>query len=163
MTTKEYNKAYYEANKEKWKEYNYPEKHNKLAREYYHRNKEVLSQKKREWDENHYEWNLWAQTKRRAKREGIYWDLKQEDIVIPLICPFLKCPLTRTQGKGLVWSNASVDRIDNSKGYTKDNIMIISRMANSMKQHATQEQLLQFAFSIIEMHRQNQIQDDDHD
>jgi len=152
MGTKEYHKAYYQANKDKWKTYNEPEKHNRLGRESYARNAERLNKKKQQWDSEHFEWVLWSQTKRRAAQCGIEWDLKVEDIVIPETCPYLETPLTRIRGQGIVWTNASVDRIDNSRGYTKDNIMIISRFANSMKQNATLDQLKIFARNTLKLH-----------
>lgn len=152
MGTKEYHKTYYELNKLKWKVYNYPEKHNRLAREYYHKHKTMLNPKKRQWDEDNFEWVLWSSCRRRARYEDLNFQLDVSDIIIPKVCPYLNILLTRTQGEGVVWSNASVDRIDNSKGYTNDNIMIISRMANSMKQHATKEQLLTFAKNVLKLH-----------
>jgi hypothetical protein len=36
----------------------------------------------------------------------------------------------------------SIDRIDNNKGYTKDNIMVISRRANILKKDATFDELI---------------------
>lgn len=75
-----------------------------------------------------------------------------EDIDIPETCPMLGMPLTTTQGEGVVWSNASVDRIDNTKGYVKGNVQVVSRLANSMKQHATPEQLVAFAKAILKQY-----------
>lgn len=149
-----YNKEYYKNNKHKWKR-DTPEKkarHAQLVKESAERHKESRRKKHDEWTENNYAHSLWLQTRRRAKYNEIYWDLEISDIQIPEICPYLLMPLTSTQGQGVVWSNASVDRIDNSKGYTKDNIEIISRMANSMKQHATKNQLINFAKRILSVY-----------
>lgn len=42
-------------------------------------------------------------------------------------------------------------REDSTKGYIKDNIQVISYLANVMKSHATDAELLQFAHGVIGM------------
>lgn len=144
-------------------------KKNQTNSEYYHRNKErILSKLREDWPtyymdnkerlkqqairyrEKNYEFHLYRLIRNRCKEKKIEFTINVEDIIIPEVCPYLKIPLTRTQGHGVVWTNASVDRVDPSKGYTKENIQVISKKANLMKAHATQEELLQFAKSILE-------------
>ena len=57
-----------------------------------------------------------------------------------------KCPIMRsTFRRGEPRKNSpSLDRIDSTKGYTPDNIQIISDLANKMKQNATPEELERF-------------------
>jgi len=44
----------------------------------------------------------------------------------------------------------SIDAINPKKGYTPDNIQVLSMKANAMKNSASQEELLQFANWILE-------------
>ena len=62
-----------------------------------------------------------------------------------------KCPIMGTEfrvGEPRM-DSPSLDRIDNNKGYTLDNIQIISNLANNMKQNATDDQLKLFAQWIL--------------
>lgn len=104
---------------------------------------------KRKWIEENQAKHLLNSTKQNAKAQGREWNLTLEDIVIPERCPYLDVPLTNIQGQGIVWTNASVDRIDSSLGYVKGNIEVVSRLANLMKQGATQEQLIKFAKGVL--------------
>lgn len=55
-----------------------------------------------------------------------------DDIVIPSECPVLGIPLFFTPGK-CTWNTPTIDRFDNSKGYTQENIRVISWRANYLK------------------------------
>ncbi len=90
--------------------------------------------------------------KRRAKQKGIEFNLELEDISGVVVCPVFGFELERSNGNASKRS-PSVDRIDPNKGYTKDNIQVISQLANNMKQDATPEQLLMFADWIYKTYK----------
>ncbi len=48
-------------------------------------------------------------------------------------------------------AQAYQDRIDSANGYTKDNIQVISSIANRMKWNATKEQLLTFCKGVLSL------------
>jgi hypothetical protein len=78
--------------------------------------------------------------KKRAKDNNLDFDLDINDIVLPDKCPILNIDLKFNEGK--VKNNSySIDRIDNSKGYIKGNIQIISFKANTIKSFATLEEI----------------------
>lgn len=91
---------------------------------------------------------LWKYAKARCAYTGMAFDLCVDDIVIPDVCPYFKTAFVMTN-KQLA---ASLDRIDSTKGYTKDNIRVISYMANRMKSNATEEQLIAFAKGVLDVH-----------
>jgi hypothetical protein len=87
---------------------------------------------------------IFSRTRSRALLKGYEFNLQKEDIIIPEYCPILGIKIEIGNKKN--YSNSpSIDRIDNSKGYTKDNIQIISMKANTMKNSATNEELHRFA------------------
>ena len=96
----------------------------------------------------HQEVRLYYCAKQRARRDGLEFTITVDDIIIPELCPLLGVPITNVSGQGRVQTNASIDRKDPSKGYTPDNIWVISDLANRMKQDATPEQLVAFANNV---------------
>ena len=94
--------------------------------------------------------------KHRALQKGYEFDLTVEDIVIPTHCPILGIKLVNYFGTGIRGGrpdSPSCDRIDNTEGYVKGNIQIISHLANQMKSSATPEELLKFAQWIKETYK----------
>lgn len=83
---------------------------------------------------------LWSSAKRRAKQKGLEFDIEVSDILIPELCPILDIPLFFTEGQKTP-NTPSVDRVDNSKGYIKGNVKVISQKANTLKSSATLEQV----------------------
>lgn len=122
---KAYHHKWRKQNPEKWAEYHkswrtkYPENHKDNYRL-------VPIEKK-----------IYYAIKSKCKSRGIEFDLDFEDIVFPDVCPVLGLPLDRRDSN----HTPSVDRVDPTKGYTKNNIAIISLRANRMKQDATKEEL----------------------
>ena len=82
---------------------------------------------------------LLAAIKQRAKKKDIPFDLELSDLTPPNYCPVLGLKLE--YGHSNRDSSPSVDRIDNSKGYTKDNIIIVSCKANRIKNNASIDDL----------------------
>lgn len=95
---------------------------------------------------------------RRAKRRAILFNrefaLSLEDIEVPEYCPAIGIPLKVVTGRsGGGQGSPSLDRIDNDRGYVKDNVQVISRLANQMKADASPEQLLKFADWIYRVYK----------
>jgi hypothetical protein len=88
--------------------------------------------------------------KKSAKERGIYFDLSINDLDIPEYCPLLGLKLTFEYAYDTKDSYYTVDRIDSSMGYVKDNIQILSYKANTMKNNATYDELMTFAKNILE-------------
>lgn len=88
--------------------------------------------------------------KHSAKRRNLEFNLEYTDIELPLTCPILNVPLAY-KGNFQDPFYATIDRIDNSKGYIKGNIMVLSRLANCMKNSATNEQLKTFCINITKI------------
>lgn len=83
----------------------------------------------------------------RAKGKGLECTITVDDIILPEKCPILEVPLRPGDAYDYDFSY-SLDRIDNSKGYIPGNVMVISNLANKMKNCATKEQLKTFIKNI---------------
>ncbi len=76
------------------------------------------------------------------------WALEFEDIVWPTHCPALGIELDYAHGHkdGRPQDNSpSLDRIDNTRGYVKGNVVVVSGLANRIKTSATVEQIARVA------------------
>ena len=89
----------------------------------------------------------------RVYDKGLEFNLNSEDIILPINCPLLNVPLDYGVSESNDFS-PSIDRIDPTKGYVKDNIQVLSFLANRMKNSATPDQLLTFARNIISLYSQ---------
>ena len=89
---------------------------------------------------------MFRRAKARAKERGLSFDLDKSYVVIPEVCPVLGIKLEHFCGhSGGRPNSPALDRIDNTKGYIKGNVIVISHLANMMKSSATKEELLAFA------------------
>lgn len=81
-----------------------------------------------------------ADARKRAKAKGLEFDLVKSDLSIPDVCPVLGIQLA-VSSKRRSAGSPSLDRIDNTKGYTKENVCVISLRANVLKNDATIDEL----------------------
>jgi hypothetical protein len=116
----------------------------KLCPEY----KEEIYQQKKESRERNIEQAMLTSAKNRAARKGLEFNLELSDIVIPDVCPLLEVPFQFGTKDSYDYS-PSLDRIDNSKGYIKGNVQVISMKANAMKNSASPDELHTFCKNIL--------------
>ena len=110
--------------------------------------REKINESKRKEFRRNINYYIWERAKQRADKYGYDFNLEVSDIVIPDICPILEVPI-EIGDKGDYEYSPSIDRIDNTKGYIKGNIQIISKKANSMKNSASPEELFKFCKNIL--------------
>ncbi len=86
----------------------------------------------------------------RAKKNGLDFNLDDDDFVIPDVCPILGLPLRKTWGgSGNKDLTPSIDRMDNALGYVKGNTMVISKKANRLKSDMTLQELESFCANML--------------
>ena len=93
------------------------------------------------------EFSMWASAKSRAKRDNLPFTLKVTDIVIPECCPVFP-EIVFEKGRrrrGFHGDSPSLDKLIPEKGYTKENVCVISCRANFIKRDATVTELRRVA------------------
>jgi hypothetical protein len=100
-----------------------------------------------------FEYVIWYRAKESSKKRGWEFNLEIEDIIIPKKCPYLGIELCFGIENRNKDNYYSIDRINSTKGYVKGNIQIISYLANTMKNNATNEQLITFAKNVLKIHK----------
>lgn len=144
-TRLDYQKTYRKANKEKVKIWNKAGKQ-KSSQDLIKR--ERKNRLKMESFRRNIAHNLWKRTKDRAVKKGLEFNLLEEDIVIPTMCPILEIPIFVGTKKNYK-NSPTIDRVDNSKGYIKGNVKIISMLANTMKNSASRKELFKFCQNVL--------------
>jgi len=108
------------------------------------------------------EYLLFSGAKSRAKKYGMEFNIKLEDVVIPEFCPALGILLDKRsrynslsdeeRAKGIRYrvndSCPSLDRIDSNKDYVKGNVWVISARANRLKNNSMPEELRKIADAV---------------
>lgn len=93
---------------------------------------------------------MWRRAKSRAVKSGVAFDIEVSDIIIPELCPILRIPLIVFKGRsGGEHNSPALDRVDNTLGYVKGNVQVISHLANCMKSSASPEELIKFANWVL--------------
>lgn len=83
--------------------------------------------------------------KGRALTKGLEFNLTEEDIILPTHCPILGIPLSK-DGRRYGYS---LDKLDPKGGYVKENVWVISQLANAMKWDSNREERIAFANWVL--------------
>jgi len=111
--------------------------------EWYQSNKKHRNEYDLEWRAKNINRMLLYHAKTRAKKYNVPFNLKLEDIVIPSHCPVLGMELKSGIGNkrdASFDSSPSLDRMNPSLGYVKENVRVISLRANKIKNCGTIEE-----------------------
>lgn len=98
--------------------------------------------------------------KRRAKRKGLEYSLTIEWAKEQWtgFCAVTNIEFTKNGKSGGEKHSASIDRIDNSKGYSQENSRFIIKILNTWKgARRTDSDLIALAYSIVKAHQEGRI------
>lgn len=90
--------------------------------------------------------DLLKTSKQTAKKRNIDCHELDVDFLVELYnkqdgkCAISGIPMTHIAGQGVVATNVSMDRIDNTVGYKKDNVQLTCRFINQAKLNLSMEQ-----------------------
>ena len=135
----------------KWVEYNRLSRINNKQR---HKDNAIA------WLEKNWNRKLFWDARGRAKKHNKVFDITLEDIIIPEFCPILNIPLVIECGRGKQGDVPSLDRVDSTKGYIKDNVQVTSWRANNIKTDATLDELVMLGKWAEQQIAKRRLQDD---
>jgi hypothetical protein len=99
---------------------------------------------------------IWNSYKKGAIKRNLVFDINPQDIFDLYqkqngLCVYTGAKLNciSTNCSKIDWS---IDRIDNSKGYTKDNILLVSKTANMFRNRSTIKEMLEFCNMVVSIH-----------
>jgi hypothetical protein len=117
------------------------ERRNAYMREWNRRNPESRRYHQKRVRADHPARLLLYKAKERAKAKGLEFDLTEEDLQpLPIHCPVFGTELNYAAPKQCA-ASPSLDRVDNSKGYVKGNVVVVSWRANNLKSNASVAEL----------------------
>lgn len=127
-----------------------PERRREIAKAWDDRNNEERLSRMSSYRKSNPPKALWFAARNRAQKFGLPFSISVEDIVIPDVCPVFGCKLEIHTGQaGGEFNSPSLDKINPELGYVPGNVQVISRLANTMKNNASEEELIQFANWIL--------------
>ena len=96
--------------------------------------------------------------KERAKKKNMDFNLVKKDIHFPEVCPVFNIKLEHGRKD---WKNSpTIDRIDNTKGYLINNCIVVSCLANTIKNSATPKQILKVGNFYKKLYEEKGIKDE---
>ena len=98
--------------------------------------------------------------KSRAIKDSLPFNLTIDDFTIPDLCPVLGIPLSFHNKQGGSPYSPSLDKIVPSLGYTKGNVVVISKRANSIKSDASFDEIQKVAAWVKQFSYQIEDQQD---
>ncbi len=100
-------------------------------------------------------YSIWRKAQAAAKKKGLGFDLTPEFLrmlIEPGVCMVTGIPFVYEKGEGRNWRRPfapSIDRIDPTKGYTKNNVQLVVWAYNAAKGTWTHEQVMTMAKALV--------------
>lgn len=101
---------------------------------WYEKNKKRVQASNRKWRDDNPAYFLWLNAKKRHKQDFSITSEQVIELCAPMTCSVTGLPLLwKWDGTGKNPWAPSIDRIDNSRGYTPDNIRVVCWIFNLSK------------------------------
>lgn len=99
-------------------------------------------------------WRMLGARDRSRQKDGLVFNLTMDDMRDLWISQNGKCAIsgidmTYELQMGRVPTNISIDKIDRTKGYTKDNVQLVCMACNQIKSDMSEEDMYNFCKSIV--------------